>query len=46
MRYDSPQGQVVVDALVTPTDMALDPESGQLYVTEFATGNVILVDPE
>jgi hypothetical protein len=46
MRYDSPDGEVVVDDLATPTSMALDEETGDLYITELATGNVVRVRPE
>lgn len=45
MKYDSPNGEAVVSDLVTPTSMALDPDTGDIYVTELATGNLIKVVP-
>ena len=46
MRYDSPDGEVVVGDLVTPTSMAVDESTGDIYITELATGNVVRVTPE
>src|SRR5690606_33450697 len=40
MRYDTPQGEVVVDDLATPISMVVDPDTGDIYIAEFATGNV------
>ena len=43
MRYDTPEGEVVVDNLATPISMVIDQETGDIYVAEFATGNVIRI---
>ncbi|PWU07498.1 MAG: hypothetical protein C5B51_09920 [Terriglobia bacterium] len=40
-RYDSPVATVVSGALITPTCLALDPATGDLYVTELATGRIL-----
>ncbi len=45
MRYDSPQGELVVSDLAAPTSMALDPDTGDVYITELATGNIVKVEP-
>ena len=45
MSYDTPEGQSVVDDLVTPTSMAVDPDTGDIYITELATGMVVRVTP-
>jgi hypothetical protein len=39
-KYDSPTGKVVVDDLVTPTGMAIDPASGDIYITELGAGQI------
>lgn len=43
--YDSPnaQGTVVADCLITPTSMAVDERSGDVFVTEIFTGRVVKV---
>ena len=45
MRYDSPIGESVVSDLATPTSMALDPDTGDIYITELATGNIVKIEP-
>lgn len=45
MRYDSPQGEPIDSNLAGPTSMALDPDTGAIYVTEIATGNVVRIEP-
>ncbi len=45
MRYDSPQGELIVSDLAGPTSMALDPDTGDVYITEIATGNIVKVEP-
>ena len=45
MRYDSPNGEVIVADLAVPTSMALDAATGDIYITELATGNVVKVAP-
>ena len=44
-RYDQPDGPPVVIAadLRTPTSLARDPASGDLFVTEIFTGRIIRV---
>jgi hypothetical protein len=37
-QYDSPQGKVILDDLVTPTGIALDPVTGEIFITELSTG--------
>lgn len=43
MRFDSGVGTEVAGGLTTPTAMAQDPNSGDLFVTEFATGKILRV---
>ncbi|MEO8125571.1 MAG: ScyD/ScyE family protein [Bryobacteraceae bacterium] len=37
-RYDGEAGQVAVGDLVTPTSMVLDPVTGDIFISELATG--------
>jgi len=41
--YDSPEGRVVKADLVTPTSIALDPRTGDAFITERATGRLLRV---
>jgi hypothetical protein len=43
--YDSTNvpGTVIADCLITPTSMAVDERSGDVYVTEIFTGRVVKV---
>jgi hypothetical protein len=43
LRYNSPVGRVFVDNLITPTSMAEDPATGDLFVTEYGPGRIIRV---
>lgn len=43
MRFDSGVGTQVAGGLMSPTAMAQDPDSGDLFVTEFATGKILRV---
>jgi hypothetical protein len=43
MRFDSGVGTQVAGGLTTPTAMAQDPNTGDLFVTEFATGKILRV---
>lgn len=45
MRYDSPTGEAIDSNLAGPTSMALDPATGDIYVTEIATGNIVKIVP-
>jgi hypothetical protein len=38
LRYDTAQGSVVVNDLVTPTSMVLDPDTREIFISEMATG--------
>jgi hypothetical protein len=46
LRYDSPNGEVIAENLATPTSMALDPDTGDVYITELAGGNIVRIRPE
>jgi hypothetical protein len=37
-QFDSPDGKLVVKNLVTPTGMAMDAGTGEIFITELATG--------
>jgi len=39
-RYDGEAGQVVLGDLVTPTSMVLDPATGEIFISELATGSI------
>jgi hypothetical protein len=43
MRFDSGVGTQVAGGLTTPTAMVQDPDSGDLFVTEFGTGKILRV---
>ncbi len=45
-RFDSPAGPsvVIADNLITPTNMAYDLETGDIFVTEFGPGRIVRVD--
>lgn len=45
LRVDGQRGTTLVlaDGLVTPTNMALDPRSGDMFVTEFSRGRILRV---
>lgn len=43
MRYDSPQGVAIATDLAAPTGMALDINSGDIYVVEYGAGRVVKV---
>lgn len=45
MRYDSPMGESIDSGLAGPTSMALDPDTGDIYITELAAGNVVKIEP-
>ncbi len=42
--YDSPQGQVLVDNLKTPSSMTLDAATGNLYITDRTDGTVLMAN--
>jgi len=42
--YTSPAGQVLVNGLTTPTSMALDPATGNLYIVDRSEGTVLQVN--
>jgi hypothetical protein len=42
--YDSWQGQVLIDNLITPSSMALDSATGKLYITDLGEGTVLVAD--
>jgi hypothetical protein len=42
--YNSPQGQTLVDGLVGPSSMALDPTAGNLYITTRSDGKVLMLN--
>jgi len=41
--YDTPESKVLKSDLVTPTSIALDSATGDLYITELATGKLLRV---
>lgn len=43
LKYDTPQGSVATGGLITPTSMALDNETNELFVTEYGTGNLKVI---
>ncbi len=46
LRFATPQSapEVLADTLVFPTSVAFDASTGELFVTEVVTGNVVVVD--
>jgi hypothetical protein len=40
LRYDTAEGRVVLNDLITPTSMVLDAESGDLFITEMGPGTI------
>jgi hypothetical protein len=39
-QYDSPAGKVLVNDLVTPAGMVMDTATGEIFITELATGTI------
>lgn len=42
-QYDTPTGVPIASGLITPTSMAVDPRTGDVYVSELGTGRIVMV---
>jgi glucose/arabinose dehydrogenase len=40
LQYDSPEGRVIADGLESPTGIAVDPATGDVFIAEQTAGRI------